>query len=299
MSEGPEKERPDGGGTNPDESMLTEQENRAQPIEHKANVEATRERQLLEAIGAIDPTNGKKDQKAQNPLNKNKESRQDSNTTLGAKAANTKITKPGTQRQMKSNSNQLASASKEDWYGTTNIEESLIIESAYKPPNPQNANEGNILAAILANTLATNSRLDILQLEVQKLQEQNPHLQAGLHHANNLIEELKNKGKKSQQEEISDPRNTTQPRLMTPHKVADPRWNDWNFIDGSGTPSGFMHSIHTPPKENNCQGQKENYSPKHNAEKSTPGQQPAKPLQQHKSINTINHMGRPLQIQGL
>lgn len=132
MSEGPEKERPDGGGTNPDESMLTEQENRAQPIEHKANVEATRERQLLEAIGAIDPTNGKKDQKAQNPLNKNKESRQDSNTTLGAKAANTKITKPGTQRQMKSNSNQLASASKEDWYGTTNIEESLIM---YKEHN--------------------------------------------------------------------------------------------------------------------------------------------------------------------
>ncbi|KAI5795934.1 hypothetical protein FPQ18DRAFT_387099 [Pyronema domesticum] len=66
---------------------------------------------------------------------------------------------------------------------------------------------GAILATILANSVATNNQLGILQQGVQNVQEQTTNLIAGLQEVYRLIEELKNNNNKSR--EPNDARKIT------------------------------------------------------------------------------------------
>jgi hypothetical protein len=149
--------------------------------------------------------NAKKDQKATNPLLKQKPE----NTKLGTKTAQSKVTKNANRQQQKMNPTLLTSASAEDWFETMNRKESLIIN---KEDNDENGNTSNanytmmdmanqiltqiqyppppegqfradsevILTNILINTIASNRKLEILQEEVLKVQEQNANLRIGL-----------------------------------------------------------------------------------------------------------------------
>jgi hypothetical protein len=228
MSEGIEEQYPDGGGSNPDPEQLTYQQENPQHEASNKQGKGSIEDQLLNAIGM---DNTKKDQKATNPLLKHKENKPE-NTKLGTKTAQSKVTKSANRQQQKMNSTLLTLASAEGWFETTNIKESLITNEEDKdengnasnvnymtmdtdnqilmqnqhPPPPKGqfrADSEAILANILINTIASNRKLEILQEEVQKVQEQNANLTIGLQQAYGLIKELRRDSTSKEKQQIS------------------------------------------------------------------------------------------------
>lgn len=211
---------PDGeySDTGPDQTHHYPMEASQMTPEHQETCEAayeTNEQQILHAIGK---DNHKKNQKATNPLTKNKESKPE-NPPLGAKPTGSKITK-NVQKGTKSNTTLLVTANTDDWIDTTNIKESLITnkenrnETAdtdppqmdidqptkheephhHTPPPPfilEKPNKDTIIENILMNTIASNKKIELLYQEIRNIQEQNAELQKGLTEAYKLIKEIK------------------------------------------------------------------------------------------------------------
>jgi hypothetical protein len=69
----------------------------------------------------------------------------------------------------------------------------IAMKNRHAPPSEGQfwADSEAILANLLINTIASNRKLEILQEEVQKVQEQNANLRIGLQQAYGLIEELR------------------------------------------------------------------------------------------------------------
>jgi hypothetical protein len=100
----------------------------------------------------------------------------------------------------------------------------------------------------LINTIASNRKLEVLQGEVQKVQEQNANLKIGLQQAYSLIEELR-KGHEKQGKTTDHvnriPTNLTFPQK--PHRHCHTTPSD--YIDRIDKIPGLRNNMmHAPPK---------------------------------------------------
>lgn len=113
---------------------------------------------------------------------------------------------------------------------------------------------GAILATILANSVATNNQLGILQQGVQNVQEQTTNLIAGLQEVYRLIEELKNNNNKSR--EPNDARKITTMSQNPLNNVTDSHNNEINLIHLTEKLPGLMNGIHNPQTQTTSKSKK-------------------------------------------
>ncbi|KAI5793459.1 hypothetical protein FPQ18DRAFT_388833 [Pyronema domesticum] len=139
------------------------------------------EQQLIQAIGAEIT---KKELKATNPLTKIKDNKTDIKA-LGTRAAQSKVTQNVQKHQPKMNTTKLITASKNDWFETTKIEESLLMKDENKNRTPTSAemeiDEQNITVnptpLTLEGPLTADNETVLANIEeVRKVQEQNTNL---------------------------------------------------------------------------------------------------------------------------